>query len=182
MFNGGFAEATTNSAEMPDDDPDIFDSFIEWLYRGVLDTTDKLTANHEGGPMWKRIKLYCLAEKYCIDTLSDAAIDTIIDGFTGICIRADSICLAYQNTTDGAALRSYMSGGFAFEISRMNESNTEEEMGRLANISDFARDVFCHFASKKKEANTNPDRLPRCHFHRHGKDKPCNQSGQISRE
>jgi hypothetical protein len=120
------------------------------------------------------------AEKYCIDVLADSAMDAVIDGFTGVCIHVDSICLAYQNTSDGAALRSYMATGFAFEISVHSGKKTEEELGRLANISDFARDVFCILAGRRT-ALKNPDTLPRCEFHRHGKDKPCTQRAEYQR-
>jgi hypothetical protein len=181
MFNSGFAEATKKSAELPEDDSETFESFILWLYRGTLDDIDKSTANSEGGPMWERIKLYCFAEKYCIDVLADSAMDTIIDGFTGVCIHADSIYLAYQNTSGGAALRSYMATGFAFEISVLYEEKSEEELERLANISDFARDVFCILAGRRTAALTNPDTLPKCEFHRHGEDKPCTQHAGYQR-
>jgi len=173
MFNGGFKEAVKNSADLPDDEPETFDSFLKWLYRGTFDEIDKVTANSKSGPMWERIKLYCFAEKYCINVLADSAMDTIIEGFTGICIRADSICLAYSNTSHGAALRSYMATGFAFELAVLAQNNTEEELGRLANINDFSRDVFCLLAGGKRKPLKNPDRLPRCDFHRHGRDKPC---------
>jgi hypothetical protein len=53
-----------------------------------------------------------------------------------------AFCLAYHNTLDGAALRSYVATGFAFEISVLFEEKTEEELGRLAKISDFALNVL----------------------------------------
>lgn len=89
--------------------------------------------------------------------------DATIDGFTGVCIHADSICLAYHNTSDGAALRSYVATGFAFEISELFEVKTEEELGRLANISDFARNVlllFCILAERRITALKNSVTLP----------------------
>jgi hypothetical protein len=89
----------------------------------------------------------------------------IMDGFTRVCIHTDSICPAYRNTLDGAALRSYVATGFAFEISVLFEEKTEEELGRPANISDFARNVlllFCILADRRIAALKNPDTLPRC--------------------
>lgn len=40
MFNGGFTEAASKSAELPEDDPDAFDSFLIWLYHDRLTEVD----------------------------------------------------------------------------------------------------------------------------------------------
>jgi hypothetical protein len=173
MFNGSFEEAAKKSADLPADEPETFDSFLQWLYRATLDKIDKTTVNSKGGSMWNRIKLYCFADKYCIDVLADSTMDTIIDGFTGVSIRADSICLAYNNTSQGAALRSYMSTGFAYELLMKFGKNTEEDLRRLANISDFSLDVFTVMINPETKTPTNPDHLSKCIHHRHGKDKPC---------
>jgi len=36
MFNGGFKEATTNSATFPEDSVEAFDILIEWVYSGKV--------------------------------------------------------------------------------------------------------------------------------------------------
>jgi hypothetical protein len=59
----------------------------------------------------------------------------IMDGFTRVCIHTDSICPAYRNTLDGAALRSYVATGFAFEISVLFEEKTKKSWDVLQTLA-----------------------------------------------
>lgn len=39
MFNGGFKEASANSAKLPEDNPAVFDLLIQWVYTGIVPKT-----------------------------------------------------------------------------------------------------------------------------------------------
>src|SRR4051812_28703059 len=74
MFRGAFKEAETNRTEFPEDDPDAFGLLIQWCYRGdCLPEFGDSTGPEE---CRKRIRLYCLAEKYCLPrSLMDESMD-----------------------------------------------------------------------------------------------------------
>lgn len=172
MFNGGFEEAANKSAGLPEDDPESFDSFSRWLYRDKLDEMDLSAPKTDSGPLWDRIKLYCFAEKYCIDSLADIAMDTIIPAYSdeNFTPSAHSMCLVYDNTSEGSRLRLYMARSFAYRLVCLHVDVPRELLERLASISDFPRDVFSILL---KGTPIHPNNLARCNYHRHGKDRIC---------
>ncbi|KUJ17039.1 uncharacterized protein LY89DRAFT_734031 [Mollisia scopiformis] len=67
MFNGPFAEGTTQSATLHEDDPLAVESMLGWVY------LDKIEIVDDGGSLYlnRYIHLFSLAEKYHITTLAD---------------------------------------------------------------------------------------------------------------
>ncbi|KFY12834.1 hypothetical protein V492_03641 [Pseudogymnoascus sp. VKM F-4246] len=73
MFGGAFLEGITGSAELPDDDHEAFEVFMEWLYQNTLNSlSDEKTDNGAFG--LKIAKTMVFADKYCLNELSDRAV------------------------------------------------------------------------------------------------------------
>ncbi|PVH82574.1 hypothetical protein DL98DRAFT_586179 [Cadophora sp. DSE1049] len=70
MFNGGFQEASTGLARLPEDDEKAFEYFLGWLYRGTLDIVENC---------YQFFNLYGFAEKYNLEELMDLTMDALID-------------------------------------------------------------------------------------------------------
>lgn len=172
MFNSGFEEATKKSAELPEDDPATFDSFLRWAYSNALSNINIEESKGNSGPMWDRIKLFCFAEKYCNDTLADCAIDSIMDAFkdTGLSPSVEGIHLAYSNTSPGSGLRLYMARNFAHTLINRKLLYDVKKLQRLASITEFSQDVFVILGHGTP---SRPHDAPRCDYHRHGKYKAC---------
>lgn len=116
MFNGGFREATDNTAHFPEDDIDAWELLVQWLYQGHLQPLI-LCPNRDKTDMAaleKRVKLYCLAETYGIVHLMDNTMDTIAQVYKVRTLTPDisTFRYAYQHTLEQSPLRSLMSRWF----------------------------------------------------------------------
>lgn len=83
MFDGGFLEATNNSATFPEDDKGAWEELIAWSYNPSMTaiTPDEfLVLNAKSSSeFFKRMKLCALAEKYSALLLHNLAIDTLVN-------------------------------------------------------------------------------------------------------
>jgi hypothetical protein len=75
LFNGGFKEAVTQSATLPEEHPKVFGIFVSWLYR---DEIDKTITHDPLGPAILA-ELYFMAEKYVLPRLMDNTMDMIVE-------------------------------------------------------------------------------------------------------
>jgi hypothetical protein len=176
MFGNGFKETVEKSAELPEDDPQAFDCFLHWLYVGTLSSINMAKSFPTSGQLWDRIKLYCFAEKYCIDTLADAVIDTVQAALKNKPDYPSPQCvvMAYENTSEGSRLRLYLVRSIAYEIIvRKPDSLTQAQLGLLAGVSDFSRDMFALLLGLKEVRPKHPNEFPACEYHRHGKMYAC---------
>lgn len=65
-FNGDFKEGVLGSIDLVEDDPEVFTTFIRWLYRGL---DSKELSNFDGScDMWT--KFFLMADKWCIPHLA----------------------------------------------------------------------------------------------------------------
>ena len=170
MFGDGFKETMEKSAELPDDDPQAFDCFLHWLYVGTIDMARSFQTSD-------LIKLYCFAEKYCINTLADVVIDRVRFMFIKDKFNYPSpecVVMAYENTSEGSRLRLYLARSIAHEIIvRKPVSLTQAELSLLAGISDFSRDIFALLLGLKEGQPKHPNEFPACEYHRHDNIYPC---------
>jgi hypothetical protein len=76
MFSGGFAEATTNSAEFPEDKVQPFDLLLFWVYTNTIrpfkyikdikeDTSTSSSNTYSYS--WNISNFYGIAEKFCLE-------------------------------------------------------------------------------------------------------------------
>jgi hypothetical protein len=185
MFNGGFSEAGKKSAELPDDDPKAFDSFLQWVYRDQVAkvdlAADLANASTEGGQLCDAIMLYCFAEKYCIDALADSVMNAILEAFvtTPCAPSAEETTLVYDNTSEGSRLRLYIARCFTYQLHvDYTATYTASELDFFAGKPDFCRDVFAvllrwQTGSYTLETIPLPTNELWCDYHRHGQDEIC---------
>jgi len=110
MFNSGFMESQTQSAEFSEDDATTVALFIEWLYAMRLRPADYTKSTPTSGPIWDYILLYKFAEKLCLPDLCDYLMSSLITAYR-IVDRLPSfqgIILAYKNTNERSPLRRFM--------------------------------------------------------------------------
>ncbi|TGO26999.1 hypothetical protein BPAE_0049g00260 [Botrytis paeoniae] len=72
MFNENFIEGATNSATLPEDDPDACNTIAFWIYSDKL-LPLKHRTNDNG--KWCIGELYLLADKFCLPDLMDRISD-----------------------------------------------------------------------------------------------------------
>ncbi|KAK6609940.1 hypothetical protein H4I95_02999 [Botrytis cinerea] len=74
MFNGNFIEGTTNSASLPEDDPEVFNMLVSWIYS---DQVGPLEQKIGDDGRWCVGNLYLLADKLCLPDLMDQILDEL---------------------------------------------------------------------------------------------------------
>ena len=74
-FTGAFAEASISEIYLADEDPAAIELFISWLYRG----SPGLAAS--GDDLVPLVKLYVLADLWCLPTLQNNLMDFLIGYF-----------------------------------------------------------------------------------------------------
>ena len=81
MFNSGFKETYDQAAKLPDIDPETFELFLEWAYRGSFRPIDMIKSSPTEGPIVDRIKLYGWAERMCMPDLMDYIVTSMMAAF-----------------------------------------------------------------------------------------------------
>ncbi|KAF1835599.1 hypothetical protein BDW02DRAFT_578695 [Decorospora gaudefroyi] len=75
-FTGGFKEATENTMELHNDDPEIFEFILKFMYTGVYDEeeVDMLASGHdEDKRVTMPIRIYAVADKYDMPKICESA-------------------------------------------------------------------------------------------------------------
>jgi hypothetical protein len=187
VFNGGFKEAN-GEMHLPEDNPTTFGHLVNYIYRNTLPQLPSKSPNMDEKFEYSigLEGLFLLAEKVCMNELSNKTMDAIQDHdrvhkLCSSCYGLESI---YQITHENSKLRIYrlLSCMGDYLDQRNTEKDTTEVGDMLLRVPEIARD-FVLFQVKHAEplkANTLPDPesrstegYGRCFFHRHAKGERC---------
>ena len=145
---GSFKEGATGSIDLPDEDPNVFASFVEWLYMRAFSTSCKGSSESCPSDFILLTKLYILADKYLIPALK---IDVLHEfkkhrSHSSMTIK---VCIyIHKNTNPMAPLRLYV-------IDEMNRSPA------LTKALKDAKDDFVSYPELLIDIITRmADRLP----------------------
>jgi hypothetical protein len=162
-FNGEFKEATENNIYLPEDSPEIFPWFINWLYRDQLPqfVLEKAQGDNNSFLAYtkKAAPLFHFAQKVCLNRLPNQIIDKLQDIHHDqqVMFCHQELKTVYENTQPKSKLRTF---GVLERISRTrdqgygdenvgfdDEEDTEEgtircltELGR--SVPEFAEDFI----------------------------------------
>lgn len=188
MFEGQFIEAIDLAANFPEDDEAAWEALIEWMYE-VLHSLAPDCSNLDAAgasDYTNRIKLCCLAEKYSILTLYNAAIDSVV-GFMEQESAAtplfqwqvfrDCYVYVYSHSSEGSALRHLFSLYFSLLLecpkNVCKSTYKSHQMLSLATeIPDLLSDFF-DTTQQKRESDAGrvwqlePWKIDPCTFHIH---------------
>ena len=162
LFTNNPDTANTISFEFLDDDPEAFELLIEYCYKEELAVANKTTSTDD---CYRRLKLYCLAEKYEQNGLMNNCMD-----FLMAYLRSKrpswpvSWCsYAYQHTSSGSPLRSLMSRWFAFKFLQRKDKGkwTTREFSTVAlEHQDLVHDAFRHIRPSPEKRMSDPQLEP----------------------
>ncbi|KUJ24533.1 uncharacterized protein LY89DRAFT_727557 [Mollisia scopiformis] len=174
MFNGHHAEASTQSAQFPEDDPAAWGLLIGWCYTEFLPTLHAVeteegidTISAEEG--LTRIKLCCLAAKYNMMLLHTIAVDSLVK-FLGKDYGVKpklpwDMFRSYCLYVYGYSIESWKSTGSSYDCKKMLE--LAMEIPDL--MSDFSRAIQEQRESTSHTGNIHPSDIDPCEFHIHPK-------------
>jgi len=184
MFNSTFQEGQTQSATLPEDDPDAFALFVDWLYTRTISVASVKNPDEGKTAIRALTKLFAFAEKYCLISIADQVMDRIVElGIEFSRLPGDDIVgLGYSTTKLGSRLRLYLSRSYTFHLFR-NITPSYWTPQRLHDVHQVAvkhPDLLFNFFLISTDTKyggiawlTNSNHAPFCDYYQHGKDAQC---------
>ena len=169
---------------LPEQHPDIWDLFINWLYRGSLKDINVEKVVVAVNQARQYILLYTCAEEWAIPALQNKTMDKLHAWTTPIWywFPSYSVRHVYEDTPKGSPLRSYLVDSFLAESSCL-EANAENGRwaARLKSQLDHGNQGFvleCMEALMQLTPKLKlraPARKSACTYHKHEDGKKCSK-------
>jgi len=182
MFTGGFTESATFSAYHPEDDPEVFSLFLEWVYgRQFAPVTEANMKEPSNSHFFMyRVKLYIFAEKLCLDELCDYTITNLMSLLQQYA-RSPTVQQmreAYKGSAVDSPMRKFMCYNFYLHL----KTGVEASHWMSKALSDAlvaVPDLCFDFMKLSREVNRveNPKRMAKCAFHKHAEGEECAYKG-----
>jgi hypothetical protein len=184
MFCGNFLEANSKEANLPEDCPDAFESFVSWVY------TDNLQVPERAGlksPCDILINLYAFAEKIAASNFADKVMDVFVAYLKEGDFLPDpsQIEAGYGITPENSKLRIFFSRivvyiTLAFDDEQgscpWNVALLHPIMQRNA---DIISDTFTLMRGKSGKLAKDPRNVPSCDYHVHPAADICPNATQV---
>lgn len=143
-LNGSFLEADSKTIKLQDEDPSVFEFFIQWLYTGKEYFTDlclSLEARDTADVRYTSsilVRAWVLADKLGCLALRDSVMICLVNlHYQTIKIQTSVIRIAYNNTTVDSKLRKWIVDQFWSDASNGAYTNLDAEGSRLEELKDL---------------------------------------------
>ncbi len=178
-FNGSFKESKEEDMYLPEDCAETFDLFVSWLYRRDLGCIPKSLGTTEAtNRIYRFRRLYVLADKLCINTLKNIALDYLQRLYltANLVPGSDNAYDSYKSTLAGSPLRRFTAQALAWVVRNHSWAETERNREALKVDPDLAIDVI----ELLKDVSPIPDpRNPSgCKYHDHADGEVCHLKGE----
>jgi hypothetical protein len=200
FFAKSFKESGNSTIVLPTDDPKVFDSLIDYIYRGTSPVPQhaKTSVDDEDFIEYRMhmFKVFALAEKYCMNDFANIVLDEIQDRelAANLVCSEDEIQFIYGITLKNSKLRLYVAASMVYK-SNLAQQTTNEHSHNLTHlgseIPNFAVD-YLHIHAKHG-ATIGPDNLDpqirskrkglgHCYFHTHADGEVCHLGEMVEGE
>ncbi|KAJ8071945.1 hypothetical protein OCU04_002249 [Sclerotinia nivalis] len=125
MFNRRFLEGTTNSATLPEDDPELFNILVSWIYSGQIPA---LHNRPEDDLEWLAWDFYVLADEFYLPDLMDQTLD--------VCL----ISMSKGNWMPRVGV-----------LQRMHDCSIRKSSGMFRLVAAFVCYILCTYRATKDE-------------------------------
>lgn len=183
-FLGSKLAEDSQIVHLPKQHPDIWDLFVNWLYRGSLKDISVEKVDVAENQARQYISLYICAEEWAIPALQNKIMDKLHGWPTAIryWVYQGSIGHVYEAIPRDSPLRSYLVDSFLAESSWW-EANCENGGGaaQLKSQLDYGNQEFvleCFEALIQLTPKLKlraPDRKIACTYHKHEDGKRCSK-------
>lgn len=169
----GWRETEEATVRFPEDDPELFRIFADFVYSGQLDTVRHDDRDDGFDDEWKRLGLcWALGEKLLSISFKDAVMDAIVDKIiTRRTYPIDLHHTAYSNSSGGNKMRELLVDVAVWCWKKEDFKDQREK----AEGSEFFCDVsmrFCEMKGRVKKA-TRPWIDAGCQYHEHEGSEQC---------
>ena len=107
-LEGGFAEGISKSVTLPEEDPNIFGYFVEWLFVG-----------HDQSAAFESdflVRLWTLGDRLACPMMQDEAMCNLIDIYSDGHIDVDTLKQIYELSAPGSKIRGFVIDQCLFDI------------------------------------------------------------------
>lgn len=172
-MNRDWKESKQRSVRLEDDDPDTFQLYLHWLYRGTLPVRADEPGHACNSEYLQLAKAYVLGDKLQDGDFQDIIIDAIIDkwnskasdGHNCFPVGAVVTCI-YNNTPESSKARRLLVDICVHNGSKSWLSDWTKECDIP---KDFLFDMVIALFSKEEENTSNPIvESSTCRYHQHG--------------
>ncbi|KAF7886918.1 uncharacterized protein EAF02_003565 [Botrytis sinoallii] len=175
MFNGGFSEASNNSAEFPEDSPQSFDYHPLRPLNRV--SPGSVSSN------WNTIDFYLLMDKLCIPDLMNEAMDLLrqFSKDNDFLPSINHVIWVYRRSLPGSKIRLYVLNSLLYAFSLNQEPDLTPMtllMGIVTRETDLAADFLTAVRGQIRGGPkpTNPSAGDGGIYHIHGEGIGCSCS------
>lgn len=180
MFQGGFKEATENTATFPEDSPESFGLLVEWIYTGIVRPLVTISDNNTNN--YSVRDFYALAETLCLTVLKD----TTLSGFqkfelnNRLMMDVEFLRQRWKASAEGSGLRLYTIDSLDYIFQALTTKN-DLKIWPTAELMGLGKDspglLLAAFEKIRQHihAGTSPKdpRQAVCDYHSHDKDEEC---------
>lgn len=168
-LNGGFREADENKIVLDDEDPEVFRTFVAWMYKQRLSNKPLRTASKEDFQS-HLVRVYAFADKRGIPCLCDAVITALANHLHDSYLDSSIISLTYE---------------LGLEKSRLFRLFVDDEVGRHWEghyaYEEYPKEFVAAVLTRsrahmnKQEIHTRPVHPTHyvCDYHEHDKGAFC---------
>ncbi|KAF7931560.1 uncharacterized protein EAE98_004296 [Botrytis deweyae] len=184
MFNGGFSEASNNSAEFPEDFSESFDVLLEWAYSQYhpLRPLNRVSPGSVS-TNWNTINFYLLMDKLCIPDLMNEAMDLMrqFDKDNDFLPSINHGIWVYRRSLPGSKIRLYVLNSLLYAFS-LNQEPDLTPMALLMGVVTRETDLTADFLTAVRgqvrggPKSTNPSAGDGGIYHIHGEGIGCSCS------
>lgn len=165
--NGRFKEAHEGSMELPEDDVDAFENFVQWMY-GTPVSTEILFINI--------VEIFALAEKLCVTRLKNDVVDALIHKIhtEHVAPGIENIAYLYDHVPRGSPIRKMMVDCYTWYIS-FDYYQKEEVYDKFVAVPEFVTDLVINMSKRiKSGAIENPFTVEKTsYYHEHTVEVRC---------
>jgi hypothetical protein len=144
LFDNRLATVSAASVSFPDDDPDTFAEFLNWVYTGTI------FPSHLHPPLIELLRLWIQGEKFEVPELQNLVVarcQHIYDSKKSAILGLAAISYVYNNTVHDSVLRRMIVHIFAQRETNTRFSRDKSELPRA-----FLEDL-CEFWFEKRDIN-----------------------------
>ena len=153
-MSGAWEEAKTGVVVMPDDDPEVFSLFQDWLYTSTLRYERVIAHQADKDELQFVMEIIIFADKIGAIDLHYKAIDLIVQVLRKVSMHGQHVHFAYDNTAFNADLRQLLTCITVHRLKEARESDPVKGgawlfLGNLAEYPPrFVNTVFRHYWKK----------------------------------
>ena len=143
--------------DLPEEDEDLFELFVQWLYRQRYEIPPE-GAEHHTHNFIEPVKLYVLADKYDVSDLRSLLIKKLfaIVNKSRLPPGVHTVAYAYDHVSQNSSLRKILADWYACKIP-LPWLATKATQKWLQNIPEFAAAMLSSFATTAlREPRSNP--------------------------